>query len=217
MSTIDIDRDAARDAAENELNKPIYPRGSLTEQLAAWLDDLLYKIMAAGASVPGGWLTISVLGVLVVVAVIVAVRVARRTMRTDRGSQSGLFGAQEMSAAEHRAAAEQCAGRGDWAAAIRHRVRAVARHLEETAVLNQMPGRTATELARDASLAFPDLTVELRSAAESFNAVTYGALPGTESSYRAVAELDDHLVRHITTGLAVDTAAGCADEWVEVR
>jgi hypothetical protein len=50
-------------------------------------------------------------------------------MRTDRGGRYALFGEHELSAAEHRATAEQYAASGDWAAAIRHRLRAVDRHL----------------------------------------------------------------------------------------
>ncbi len=217
MSTIDIDRDAAHDAAQHELSKPIYPRGSLTDQILQWLDDLIFKIMNGGASVPGGWLTIGVLLLLVVAAVVVAVRVARRTMRTNRG-RGGMFGAIEMSAAAHRAAAEEAAARGDWAAAIRHRLRAVARRLEETSVLTPVPGRTATELARDAGQAIPGLDDELRRAAVTFNDVTYGGLPGTEPAYRMVADLDDHLVAHTAgepTGL--DAAAVATDGWAEVR
>ena len=217
MSTIDLDRDAAHEAAQRELSKPIYPHGSLTDQLMRLLDDLLYKIMSGDASVPGGWLTISVLLILVAAVVLAAVRVARRTMRTDRGRQSALFGYVEMSSAEHRAAAEMSAAHGDWAAAIRHRLRAVARHLEENAVLHQVPGRTATELARDAGRAIPELTDELRCAAVAFNDVTYGELPGTAPTYRMVADLDDHLLNH-AAGVPTDQGPlGAADGWVEVR
>ena len=217
MPTIDIDRDAAHDAAQRELNKPIYPRGSLTDQLTQWLDDLVFKIMSGGASVPGGWLTITVLLALVAVAVVVAVRVARRTMRTNRGRQRALFGSVEMSSAEHRAAAEQSAARREWASAIRHRVRAVARHLEETAVLLPVPGRTATELARDAGQAIPGLVGELRYAAVAFNDVTYGELPGDETAYRLVADLDGHLLSHTPRLPAENGPVGAADGWVEVR
>lgn len=217
MPTIDIDRDAAHDAAQRELSKPIYPRGSLTDQLMAWIEDLIYKITAEGASVPGGWLTIMVLLVLVGAAVFVAVRVARGAMRTNRGRQSLLYGSQEMSSAEHRATAEHFAARGDWASAIRHRLRAVARHLEETAVVTPVPGRTATELARDAGLALPGLASELRRAAESFNDVTYGERPGTEPAYRAVADLDDHLLAHATRATGVESDPAGSDVWVEVR
>ena len=217
MSTIDIDRDAAHDAAQHELNKPIYPRGSLTEQLAQWVDDLIYKILAGGASVPGGWFTITVLLILVAVAALVAVRVARRTMRTNRGHQSTLFGSHDMSSVEHRAVAERFAADGEWASAIKHRLRAVARHLEETAVLNPAPARTATELARDAGQMIPALTGELRRAAEVFNDVTYGERPGTEPEYRAVAALDEHLLARATTGAVDYDAAAPTDRWAEDR
>jgi hypothetical protein len=217
VPTIDIDRDAAHDAAQRELGKPIYPRGTFTDQLVAWLDDLVYKITAGGASVPGGWLTITVLLLLVGVAIVVAVRVARGTMRTNRGRQSLLFGSQEMSSSQHRSAAEHAAAQGDWAPAIRHRLRAVARHLEETAVVHQVPGRTATELARDAGQAIPGLAAELRTAADAFNDVTYGERPGTESAYRTVVELDEHLLSHATRGAVGKPAAARPDDWVEVR
>jgi hypothetical protein len=216
---VDIDRDAAHDAARQELGKPIYPSASLIERLANWLDELFYRIMVDGSSLPGGWFTISALLVLLAVAIVVAVRVARRTMRTDRG-RSTLFGTDELTAAQHRATAEQYAAQADWASAIRHRLRAVARQLEETAVLNPVPGRTATELARDAGAAIPELCDELFSAAETFNAVTYGDRPGTEAGYRQVAALDDHIVRlRSRTGANPIDAAGtlASDDWAEVR
>jgi Domain of unknown function (DUF4129) len=217
VPTIDIDRDAAHDAAQHELGKPIYPKASLTERLADWLDDLLYKIMAEGSSVPGGWFTITVLSVLLVIAVVVAMRVAMRTMRTNRGGGPGLFGTRDMSAAQHRAIAQQCAAQGDWSSAIRHRLRAVARHLEETGVLNPVPGRTATELARDAGAAIPGLSAELHCAAVTFNDVTYGGRPGTQAGYLLIAELDDHLNSHPRTGDDGATAAGPNADWAEVR
>lgn len=217
MPPIDIDRDGAHDTAQQELDKPIYPRASLTERFMEWLDRLLFEIMAGGASVPGGWLTIIVLLVVLGAAVFVAIHIARRTMRTSRGHPSTLFGSQELSSGEHRGTAERFAASGDWASAIRHRLRAVARHLEETAVLNPAPGRTATELARDAGLTIPGLSPELRSAAEIFNDVTYGGLPGTERAYRAVADLDDHICARVTTGSGVEAAALRTDGWVEVR
>ncbi|WP_319457557.1 MULTISPECIES: DUF4129 domain-containing protein [unclassified Mycobacterium] len=216
MSAIDIGRDAAHDAAQQELGKPIYPKASLTERLFDWIDELLYKIMVEGSSVPGGWFTVTVLILLLVVAVVVAIRVAMRTMRTNRGGGGALFGSQELSAAQHRATAELCAAAGDWAAAIRHRLRAVARQLEETAVLNPVPGRTATELARDAGAAIPGLSGELRSAAEAFNDVTYGERPGTEAGYRLIVALDEHLRSRQST--SVDGAAAAdPNDWVEVR
>ncbi|MCV7173620.1 DUF4129 domain-containing protein [Mycobacterium manitobense] len=216
MPALDIGRDAAHDAAQRELGKPIYPRPSLTERLSEWFDELLYRIAAEGSTVPGGWFTISVLILMLVVALFVALRVARRTLRTNRGVQP-LFAGQELSAVEHRATAEQFAAAGDWASAIRHRLRAVARHLEQTGVLAPVPGRTATELARDAGAALPGLATELGSAATAFNDVTYGERPGTESAYRLIAGLDDHLRSrtHATSSTGGDSAP--AGGWAGVR
>jgi Domain of unknown function (DUF4129) len=215
--SVEIDRDAAHDAAQRELSKPIYPRGSLTDRLFDWLDELLHKLVVEGASVPGGWFTLTVLMLLVVVAVVIAVRIAMRTMRTNRGRDSALFGTNELTSAEHRATAEQQAAQGNWSAAIRHRLRAVARHLEETGVLNPVPGRTATELARDADAVIPGLTGELRRAAEAFNDVTYGERPGTEAGYRTVADLDDHLRFRTQATDAVATGPGSSDDWADLR
>ena len=103
MPAIDIDRDAAHEAAQRELAKPIYPKGSLTERLSEWLDDLLYRIAQQGSSLPGGWLTIALLLTILAIAIVVAVRIARRTMRTNRGGEHALFDSQELTAAQHRA------------------------------------------------------------------------------------------------------------------
>ena len=194
MPTIDIDRDAAHDAAQRELGKPIYPKASLTERLFDWLDELLYTTGGDGASsVPGGWFTLTVLLILLVVAVVVAIRIAMRTMRTNRGGGYALFGENELSAAQHRATAEQYA-----AQAIGPRPSAIASEPSPASSRRRgystpVPGRTATELARDAGKAIPGLSAELRRAAVAFNDVTYGERPGTEAGYRMIADLDDHL------------------------
>lgn len=212
MPTIDIDRDAAHDAAQRELEKPIYPRGSLTERVIDWIEELIFKLISEGASVPGGWFTISVLLILLAAAVVVAIRVARRTMRTNRGGKA-LFGTHELTAQEHRAIAQRCAGQGDWAAAIRHRLRAVARQLEESGVLNPVPGRTATELARDAGTAIPALATQFNRAAEAFNDVTYGERPGTEPSYHTVVELDDRLLHESRGAVSHAASPAAVDDW----
>jgi hypothetical protein len=217
VPTIDIDRDAAHEAAQRELGKPIYPKASLTERLMNWIDELLYKLADASSSVPGGWLTLSVLLILLAIAIVVAVRIARRTMRTNRGGEYALFGDHELSAAEHRATAEQYAAASNWSAAIRHRLRAVARQLEENSVLDSVPGRTATELARDAGRAIPNLAAELNRAAEAFNDVTYGERPGTESAYRMIADLDDHLRSRTSAPDATAAEPAAPDGWAEVR
>ncbi|HNA51365.1 MAG TPA: DUF4129 domain-containing protein [Mycobacterium sp.] len=217
MPAIDIDREAAREAAERELAKPIYPKASLTDRIGEWIDEFLNRLVAKGSTVPGGWLTISVLVILVLVALIVGVRIARNTMRTSRSGDYGLFGAHELTAAEHRAAAERAAAQADWAAAIRHRLRAVARQLEEAGILNPVPGRTATELARDAGGLLPGFAGDFAGAATTFNDVTYGERPGTEPGYRMIADLDDRLRSHASAGAGAVRAAEPADTWTPIR
>jgi hypothetical protein len=193
MPTVLIDRDAAHDAAQRELSKPIYPKESVSDRLNEWINDFIYRAISKGSEIPGGWFTVAVLLTLLAVAIVVAVRIARRTMRTNRKGDFQLFGAAELTAAEHRATAERFAAERNWAAAIRHRLRAIARQLEENGVLNAVPGRTANELANDAAQSIPELRTELTDAAVCFNDVTYGERPGTEPAYRGVAALDEHI------------------------
>ncbi len=216
MAAIDIDRDAARDAAQHELAKAIYPKPPLTEQIAVWIERLLYRITAASASVPGGWFTITILLILLTVAIVVAVRIARRAMRTSERGSEALFGSHDLSAAEHRATARRHAAAGDWAPAIRHRLRAVARQLEEDGVLDPAPGRTATELAAAAGRALPPLADRFAAAAECFNGVSYGERPGTEDQYRMIEELDDELGRHPAAPPADTVREGPPQAWAEV-
>ena len=217
MPAIDIDHDAAHEAARHELDKPIYPKEGPTQRIHEWIHELLYRLLEKGSSIPGGWFTISVLVSLVIVAVVVAVRIARRTIRTRRGGDFQLFDSGELSAAQHRATAEDFAAQGDWTAAIRHRLRAVARGLEEAGILNPAPGRTANELARDASERIPHLTSELSGAASAFNDVTYGERPGTSAAYQMIVDLDDHLRFRSAAGPPEPNQPATVNSWAPVR
>jgi hypothetical protein len=218
MSTIDVDRDTAHQAAQRELDKPIYPKASVTQRLYEWIHDLLFRLIEKGSSVPGGWFTISVLFVLLVVAIVVAIRVARLTIRTQRGGDYQLFDTSQLSAEQHRAIAERFAVEGNWAAAIRHRLRAVARVLEEARILDPVAGRTANELATDAGARLPHLASELSESATVFNDVTYGETPGTPAGYQLVAGLDDHLrSRSAAANLPWPAQPAGRNPWAQVR
>ncbi|HET9890923.1 MAG TPA: DUF4129 domain-containing protein [Mycobacterium sp.] len=217
MPSIDIDRDAAHRAAQDELNKPIYSKGSAGEHLVDWLNDLIYRLLQKTSTMPGGWLTATVLFILLAIGVIAGVHLLRRTMRTRRGGDYSLFEAAPLTAAQHRATAENYAAEGDWAAAIRHRLRAVARQLEETGVLAPAPGRTANELARDAGAVLPHLAGELTEAATAFNDVTYGQQPGTPSAYQMIVELDDHLRSRWQGGPLEPGRPAAPESWAAVR
>jgi Domain of unknown function (DUF4129) len=217
MPAIDIDHDAAHKAAQRELDKPIYPKGSLTQRVHEWIHDLLFRLIEKGSSLPGGWFTLSVLFTLLIVAIVIAIRVARRTLRTHRGGDYQLFDTSQLSADQHRATAEHFAAEGNWTAAIRHRLRAVARVLEETRILDPAPGRTANELARDAGARIPHLASELSQAATAFNDVTYGERPGTPTAYQMIVDLDDHLRFRSTAGRPGPDQPATVDSWAPVR
>jgi Domain of unknown function (DUF4129) len=217
MPAIDIDRDAAHEAARRELDKQIYPKGGLTQRIHEWIHELLYRLLEKGSSIPGGWFTVGVLLSLLVVALAVAVRIARRTIRTRRASDFQLFDSGELSAAQHRATAEESAAQGNWTAAIRHRLRAVARGLEEAGTLDAAPGRTANELARDAAERIPHLSSELSSAATIFNDVTYGEQPGTQAEYQIIVDLDDHVRFRSAAGPPGPNQPAIVESWAPVR
>lgn len=217
MPSIDIDRDAAHRAARDELNKPIYSKGSARQHFVDWLNGMIDRLLHEASSMPGGWLTATVLLSLLAIAVVVAVHTVRRTMHTNRGGDHSLFETAQLTAAQHRATAENHAAEGDWAAAIRHRLRAVARQLEETGVLTPAPGRTANELARDAGAALPHLADELSRAATAFNDVTYGEQPGTQAAYQMIADLDEHLRSRAPAAASGPGQAKAHESWAQVR
>ncbi|KAA8970490.1 DUF4129 domain-containing protein [Mycobacterium sp.] len=193
MPTIDIDRDAARRAAQHELAKAIYPKPSARQRFHDLVDDLVFRLLEKASSVPGGWLTITALLMVLVFGVVVAIRVARQTTRTTRVGDQPLFDHGQLSAAQHRTAAQSAAAEGDWAAAVRHRLRAIARGFEESGLLDPMPGRTANELAAEAGRQLPPVAAELSKAAAAFNDITYGDRAATPTTYQMIADLDDHL------------------------
>ncbi|HEY2504257.1 MAG TPA: DUF4129 domain-containing protein [Mycobacterium sp.] len=217
MPSIDIDRDGAHLVAQNELGKPIYSKASAAQQFTDWINEQIYRLLQKTASIPGGWFTTTVLLILLALAVVVAVHIARRTMRTKRGGDYLLFEAAQLTAAQHRATAESYAAEENWTAAIRHRLRAVARQLEETGVLDPAPSRTANELARDAGAALPHLTGELSEAATAFNDVTYGERPGTQAAYQMIADLDDHLRSRSPAATSATGQPVAVESWAQVR
>lgn len=208
MPVIDIDSEAAREAAQRELAKPIYPRASLNDRIAEWLNDLLYRLMHSGTALPGGWLTIVALGLLILAAAIVAVRIARRTM--GRRGDGPLNASRTLSAADHRERAEHAAAQQDWATAVRQRLRAIGRQLEQDGVLSPVPGRTAGELAHDAGAVMPEYAGDLAAAAAAFDDVTYGERPGTEPQYRLIADLDDRVRRRFADRATGDHSVGAS-------
>ncbi|GGY07633.1 DUF4129 domain-containing protein, partial [Streptomyces anandii] len=72
-------------------------------------------------------------------------------------------------------------------------MRAIVRSLEERALLDVRPGRTADEAAAEAGRTLPAHSDRLHAAARDFDDVTYGGRRATEQSYHRTARLDRDL------------------------
>jgi hypothetical protein len=188
-------RDEARDAAQRELSKHAYQeaRPPWFERLIRWVLGKLQEVFdKASGNVPGGgWgllLLVVLLGGLVAV-VLVKLRPTRRT----KGLPELFGGGQELTADRHRRLAEQAAARGEWAEAVRERLRAVVRELEARGVVEPRPGRTADEVATEAGRVVPSLSGPLLAGARLFDEIWYGGRAADASSYRVLVELDERV------------------------
>lgn len=190
-----IPRDPAREAARRELSKGMYHENEPSwfqralDTFWDWVEDLF---SSAATVTPGGPLGLVVV-ILVVLAVLGALWWRLGTPRREPTSSAPLFNDRPRSAADHRAAAEAHAAQGHWNQAVQERMRAIVRSLEERALLDIRPGRTADEAAAEAGHSLPAHTERLRAAARDFDDITYGGRTATQQSYQRIAELDRDL------------------------
>nr|WP_239766554.1 DUF4129 domain-containing protein [Streptomyces sp. CL12-4] len=190
-------RDPAQEAARRELSKRMYHENDpswIQRALNALWDRIDELFARASTATPGGTLGLIVV-IVAVLAVLGALWWRLGTPRRAPVSAPALFDDRPRSAADHRAAAEAHAAQGHWSQAVQERMRAVVRALEERALLDIRPGRTADEAATEAGRALPAHGDRLRTAARDFDDVAYGGRPGTEQSYRRLADLDRDLER----------------------
>ncbi|CAM5588401.1 Membrane protein OS=Streptomyces microflavus OX=1919 GN=Smic_29150 PE=4 SV=1 [Streptomyces microflavus] len=180
-----------REAAESELSKPMYHENDpnfLQRGLNHVWDWVAGVFDAAAGAAPGGPAGLVVL-VLVVIGLAVALWWRPGTpQRSSRPADALFENDGPRSAAQHRAAADTAALR--WTEAVQERMRAIVRSLEERALLDPRPGRTADEAAAEAGRALPDHATRPRSAARDFDDVTYG---GRTAAYLALRALDTEL------------------------
>ncbi len=191
---VELGRAAAREAAREELSKPEYAvdRPSLFEQLLDALGRFLDQLIdsAAGAS-PGG-LPGLVLITLSLAGLVLALRMAIGPLvGTSRAEAAALHSTR--TAADHRHAADQCAAGGDWAGAVRERMRAIVRELEDSGVIDARPGRTAQEAATAAGAAVPQVGLPAARAASLFAEIWYGSRTATTETDAEMRRLDDEV------------------------
>ncbi|MEU2159225.1 DUF4129 domain-containing protein [Streptomyces sp. NPDC019396] len=194
---VDIPRDPAREAAERELSKPMYHENDpnllqrALDRFWEWVNGVFDT--AAGAT-PGG-----VVGLVVIVLLVIALTVALwwrlGTPRRSPTTGESLFNQGPRSADQHRAAADEHAAAGQFNQAVQERMRAIVRALEERALLDPRPGRTADEAAAEAGRPLPDHADALRDAARAFDDITYGGRIADQQTYLRLKDLDDQVER----------------------
>jgi len=187
-----LGREAARRAARSELSRREYSsaRPSLATRLVGRLLHELGRLIDAGsARVPGGS-TGLILLLLLLAGVVALIIIKLRPVGGRSGAQSVFAGSAALDAKEHRRLAEAAAAKGEWAEAVRERLRAVVRELEDRGVLDRRPGRTASEVAQDGGALVPALALPLRRAAVTFDEVWYGGRTADAASYATVVEVD---------------------------
>jgi hypothetical protein len=192
---VELGREAARDAAREELSRPVYQeaRPGLSQRALQWLYEHIVELLDnVGNASPGGYAGVIVI-VLLIVAAIVAVRLKVGPFGKTRRTEEALFVGGPRSAAEHRRAADAHAAAGEWAEAVRERLRAVIRSLEERALLDPRPGRTADEAAVEAGTALPECAASLRAAARVFDEIWYGGREASGASDQVVRDLDEQV------------------------
>ena len=199
---LQVDRQSAREAAEQELRRREYVDAQPSLVLRAIgralreLDELLSR---AAELAPGGLL--GLLALLTIVVLLVAVVLRRVGPLARTSAPPALFaGTGVQTAAEHRAQAEAAAAQGQWAQAVRERLRAVVRELEARGALDPRAGRTAGEVARDGGAALPEVADDLTRAARLFDEIWYGGRPADAGSYASLVAVD---ARVCATGLGV--------------
>ncbi|WP_030548525.1 DUF4129 domain-containing protein [Streptomyces albus] len=190
-----IPRLPAREAAEDELSRRMYREHEPSllrralDRFWEWLDTLFN---AAAGVTPGGPVGLAVV-IAVLLLLVVALRLRLGPLHRTSTAAVALFDDRPRSATEHRTAAERHAAAQEWDLAVRERMRALVRSLEERALLDPRPGRTADEAAAEAGRPLPAHADQLRTAARDFDAVTYGGRPGTAEVYGRLRDLDVQL------------------------
>ena len=177
----------ARQWLEDELRKGIYhEQKGLLERFFDWLMSL------GGSAGPGFpawtiWIVVLV-GLAVVAAVVLRSLHAERRMTGARGA--GVLEGPVRTAAEHRSAARAALDAGDLDTAVLEAYRAIARSAVERTLLDDLPGRTAHEVAVALGPVFPASAAPLAVAADVFDAVRYGRRAATADQAAEVLALD---------------------------
>jgi hypothetical protein len=192
---IEPGREQGQEWARQELANPEYARGrpSLFQRAVSWVWDQLDRIGQATGLGAGQLLVVIMVLVVVVVLVVVLVRRNVRLSVAAPGSPGAVLGESTATGTEHRSRAAAALSAGRFDEAVRESMRAIARRLDERALLDPRPGRTADEVAAAAGRLFPELAGDLRAGARTFDDVTYGSVRADLAAAEQLGRLDERV------------------------
>ena len=150
------------------------------------------KAFGGGSGGDGeGWTAMVVVLVLLVAVVVIIRRRYGPVRRRVTAGQALFDEATPLDATGYRQKAKEHAAGGRWAEAVRARLRAVIAALEERAVLDPRPGRTADVAAREAGAVLPDQAPALLAAARVFDDIWYGQAAAGPDDYQRLVAVDE--------------------------
>lgn len=190
------DADEARRLLEEELAEPAYLEaqpGIVERTLRGVLEGIARLFDGLGGLGAGpGTLVVAVGAALLVIVAVVLVR--PRLNARGRRQQAPVFGdAAKRPAAYHRDRAAGLARDGNWNGAVAELLRAILRSAEERLVIEEQPGRTATEAAVQLGGMFPLQSADVAWLAGLFNETHYGNGTATAEDYRRASDVDSRL------------------------
>jgi hypothetical protein len=202
---VEPDGPTAQRWAREELSDPIYnEQPSLLDRLIDWVLEQLDRLSGAAEGLDVRTAVI-VLGSLLLLAAVIALVVTGpvRRARAARTGSAEVFGDDTRSTAELRASADRLAGEGRWSEAVLDRFRAILRSLEDRALLDDRPGRTAHEATDEAAARLPACREELVRAGRLFDDVCYGHQRAAADDDAWLRELDQRLggTRPVSAGV----------------
>lgn len=198
---VDPDAETARRWLTEELSDRAYRETEgLIPRILRWISELFSGSGTVDLGL-GWWTLIGAAAVAVVVAVALVVAGPVRRSRRTRTPEA-VLGDSLRSAQDWRESAARAARQGDHAAAVLDSFRALVRSLEERALLDERPGRTAAEAAHEAEPRFPAHAPALHDAGRVFDEVCYGDRPGSLGDYERMAALDATLAHERPAVLA---------------
>lgn len=211
---VEPDAGTARRWAEEELAKTVYQeQPNLVQIVLDWILEQFFRVEEATGTVDPRVASVVLITVVVVIAVVVLVVAGPvRRRRKARSGSVDVFGDDTRTAEQLRASADRLAAEGRFSEAVLDRFRAILRSLEDRAILDERPGRTAHEAAEESAARLPGVAADLRAAGALFDDVCYGDVVATSGDDARLRDVDRRVAEARPVAPAIAPTGAEADD-----